>query len=106
MRKVLDAVVKKLHKITSDYLYRRKIEELRKEAGLMTPGNDGFLKFVSQSRDWAFSYIEDAQKAIENFQTVATPILYNKSNLLDMKELILAYEELLKMLPENSEEQS
>jgi len=83
-----------------------KIEELRKEAGLMTPGNDGFLKFVSQSRDWAFSYIEDAQKAIENFQTVATPILYNKSNLLDMKELILAYEELLKMLPENSEEQS
>jgi hypothetical protein len=83
-----------------------KIEELGKEAGLVTPGNDGFLKFVSQSRDWAFSYIEDAQKAIENFQAVATPILYDKSNLLDMKELILAYEELLKMLPENSEEQS
>lgn len=25
---------------------------------------EGFLKFVSQSRDWAFQYIEDVQKSI------------------------------------------
>lgn len=37
MRKVLDAVVKKLHKITSDYLYRRKIEELKKRDPFIYP---------------------------------------------------------------------
>lgn len=26
--------------------------------------SDGFLRFVSESRDWAFEYIEDVQKAI------------------------------------------
>jgi len=83
-----------------------KIEELNKEASVGTQGNDGFLKFVSQSRDWAFGYIEEAQKAIEDFQLVATPIIYNSSNPSEMKELILAYEKLLKMLPENSEDQS
>jgi hypothetical protein len=83
-----------------------KIEEIGKEVTLGTQGNDGFLKFVSQSRDWAFSYIEEAQKAIEGFQSVATPIIYNNSNSLEMKELIVAYEKLLKMLPENSEDQS
>lgn len=25
---------------------------------------EGFVKFISESRDWAFNYIEDAQKAI------------------------------------------
>ena len=28
--------------------------------------SEGFLKFISQSRDWAFAYIEDVQKAIEH----------------------------------------
>jgi len=83
-----------------------KIEELNKDTGLGSQGNDGFLKFVSQSRDWAFGYIEEAQKAIEDFQAVATPILYQKSELLETKELIVAYEKLLKMLPENSDEES
>jgi len=83
-----------------------KVEELKKESGIGSQGNDGFLKFVSQSRDWAFGYIEEAQKAIDDFQTVATPVLYNNSNLAGMKELIVAYEKLLKMLPENSDEES
>lgn len=28
---------------------------------------DGFLKFVSDSRDWAFSYIEDVQEKLAKF---------------------------------------
>ena len=30
--------------------------------------SDGFVKFLSQSRDWAFEYIEDAQGSIRNYQ--------------------------------------
>jgi hypothetical protein len=83
-----------------------KIDELQKEAKLSTQGSDGFLKFVSQSRDWAFGYIEEAQRAIKDFQLVATPVLYKKSGDPELKEVISAYEKLLKMLPEESEEQS
>jgi hypothetical protein len=37
--------------------------------------SDGFLKFISESRDWAFTYIEDVQKALEEFDSKITPIL-------------------------------
>jgi hypothetical protein len=83
-----------------------KIEELNKEGGLSSSGNDGFLKFVSQSRDWAFEYIEETQKAIEEFQEVATPIIYGNPKLEKEKEFISAYEKLLNRLPEQSSEQS
>jgi hypothetical protein len=55
-----------------------KIEELQKEASLSTQGNDGFLKFVSQSRDWAFGYIEEAQTAIKDFQVGSHSSLIQK----------------------------
>lgn len=29
--------------------------------------SEGFLKFISESRDWAFRYIEDTQSAIKSF---------------------------------------
>jgi hypothetical protein len=83
-----------------------KLEELMGQNDISGQSNDGFLKFVSQSRDWAFGYIEEAQKAIEEFQLVATPILYNNSEESGIKDLIVAYEKLLEMLPENSGEES
>lgn len=30
---------------------------------------DGFVKFLSESRDWAFKYIEDVQKSIQDVKT-------------------------------------
>lgn len=29
--------------------------------------DDGFLRFLSESRDWAFKYIEDVQEAIKDY---------------------------------------
>jgi hypothetical protein len=37
--------------------------------------NEGFLRFISQSRDWAFQYIEEAQTAINNFVSNVEPII-------------------------------
>jgi hypothetical protein len=30
--------------------------------------DDGFLRFISESRDWAFKYIEDVQQAIKEYK--------------------------------------
>lgn len=68
---------------------------------------EGFLKFISQSRDWAFQYIERVQVAIKNFQDVfhpvATKYYQDKSKAIDQKEfgkLFEAYKKLIEELPD------
>ena len=53
---------------------------------------DGFIKFMSESRDQAFKYIEDAQSAIE--------ALANTKK--GTKEFTAAYKNLIKLLPEKN----
>lgn len=69
---------------------------------------EGFLKFVSESRDWAFKYIEDVQAALEKFKdTVDSDIkylsTYGKIVQHPLQESIdkitQAYFELQKFLP-------
>ncbi len=70
---------------------------------------DGFIKFISESRDLAFSYIEEAQKGISQFVKNAGPeIEYFKEfgpisegqPLHDsMVKISKEYEELKKLLP-------
>lgn len=68
---------------------------------------EGFLKFVSQSRDWAFQYIERVQITIKNFQDVAHPIAVqyyeNKDQPVNQEELgklLEAYKKLVEELPD------
>ena len=62
---------------------------------------EGFLKFVTQSRDWAFEYIEDAQQKLIAFGATLEPLLYEdflgKEDILIITE---AYTELKLILPE------
>jgi len=68
---------------------------------------EGFIKFISQSRDLAFNYIEDVQKALTEFDIRVRPLLLymSASNNLDsemnknIKNILIAYDELKKMLP-------
>lgn len=52
---------------------------------------DGFIKFLSESRDWAFEYIEDVQGAIGR--------LVLAMNSADEDAIAAAYAELIKHLP-------
>jgi predicted RNA-binding protein with PUA domain len=56
---------------------------------------EGFVKFLSESRDWAFKYIEDVQKAILELG------VYEKNIVIDKKapEAKRAYDNLKKFLP-------
>lgn len=71
--------------------------------------SDGFLKFISESRDWAFQYIEEVQAALKAFDSAITPKLeyalkygsmesnsVNKQLLLEINE---EYLKLKQMLP-------
>lgn len=55
--------------------------------------SEGFLKFVSDSRDWAFEYIEDVQQAL-----IAYDIALSTDNATLMNE---AYNKLMSFLPED-----
>jgi effector-binding domain-containing protein len=70
---------------------------------------DDFLKFVSDSREWAFSYIESIQGGLKTFcQEVDDTIAhYDKVGKLitsphsaSMDKISLAYKDLAKFLPE------
>jgi hypothetical protein len=73
--------------------------------------NEDFLKFVSDSRDWAYQYIEEVQKGLDNFITDIEPEIsyFDEYGVVgsayphyhSMKKISGAYKELKKLLPED-----
>jgi len=106
------AVTKALQAELDKLALYAKIEELNKEAGVGTQGNDGFLKFLSESRSAAFQYIEEVQAAISEFDNRLGPvvkhyketgkILHTKPSEL-VKELSSAYDKLMASMPKENE---
>lgn len=71
-----------------------RLEQLELEAS--KEANDGFIKFLSQSREAAFKYIEDVQTSIQNYVDVV--------DIGTDEEIKLARIELFSHLPESSED--
>lgn len=66
---------------------------------------DGFLKFISQSRDWAFVYIEDAQAKIAKFNQDLDAIIELGGNKKEtVKKILEAYEPIRSLLPDEQGE--
>ena len=71
---------------------------------------ENFIKFLSDSRDWAFEYIEDVQKQLENFIRDIEPEImhFDEYGVVgdayphyhSMKKISAAYKDLKKLLPE------
>lgn len=70
--------------------------------------NDGFLKFVSESREAAFKYIEEVQSAINEFDNKVGPVVkhYKETGkVLErrpsqlVRELTEAYDKLMASMP-------
>ena len=87
-------------------------EEMEKRNSADIENTDGFLKFISQSRDWAFDYIEQVQAALLEFKNKVEPqILYAKTygttvgestHSIIVDKISDAYDDLVKVMPENS----
>ena len=70
--------------------------------------SDGFLKFVSDSRDWAYAYIESVQEEINNFITIVGPdIEYLESYKPPIiseeatDRLVVGYKKIKALMPED-----
>jgi hypothetical protein len=74
------------------------------------PVKEDFLKFVSDSREWAFEYIEEFQKELNVFIKEVEPLInyFDKYGSVGpespdkeaLNKISLAYKELIKLLPE------
>ena len=110
-RKLLAIIVQL--EIDKNILYEKLAEAMvLKDSKAEVEQTEGFLNFVSESRDWAFKYIEDVQAALEKFKNKVGPELeyINKygqligiSQLPGFKKISEAYEELLKVMPDDSD---
>ena len=92
----------------------QKIEELQKELSTKELSEtDGFVKFISQSRDWAFQYIEEVQTSLSEFDKTVDPLLKwamrfgilngETAHTKILSEISEAYDKLKSVLPENTE---
>ena len=71
--------------------------------------NEAFLKFVSDSRDWAYQYIDDVQASLNKFITDIEPeiVYFDEYGVVgsayphyySMKKISEAYKELKSLLP-------
>lgn len=72
--------------------------------------NEDFLKFVSDSRDWAYEYIDNAQKAIKEFIDEAGPSIeyWNEYGSVmptplddSMRKISNGYKKIKMLIPED-----
>jgi len=85
-------------------------DQFENDPGLIE-NTEGFLRFISESRDWAFKYIENVQFVLNKFiKDIEPEINYFKEygdlgsmapNYYSMKKITGEYEELKKLLPED-----
>lgn len=116
---VLNQLIKLKREVTKlmfDNFALEKVIELSRQDSEMSDQEvhkENFLKFLSESRDWAFAYIEDVQSGIDKFVSDIEPeINYFKEygdvtsmspNYYSMKKITEAYEELKNLLPKDEE---
>ena len=92
--------------IISDQLSKMNGVEVKKDSS-----SEAFLKFVSDSRDWAYQYIDDVQASLNKFISDIEPEIayFDEYGLVgdayphyhSIKKISGAYKELKKLLPED-----
>jgi hypothetical protein len=71
-----------------------RIEQLESARDSDTVENtEGFLRFISESRDWAFTYIEDVQQALTAYDVALSTD--------DAKIINEAYKKLISFVPDD-----
>lgn len=93
------------------------LEQGVKQALEKTPpaieNSEGFLRFVSESRDWAFEYIEEVQSGLKSFVTEVGPLIDYFDNYGDagpmgpntdaLKKISTEFKTLKELLPKEEQ---
>ena len=77
----------------------RLAKEINQKESVKVEQTEGFLNFVSQSRDYAFEYIENVQDKIKDVFSFVD----NKTQKKTVKQILEVVESLREMLPEERE---
>jgi hypothetical protein len=91
--------------------YIKTVKNLKEDKTDQQIHQENFLKFISDSRDWAFEYIEKVQDGLSEFiDSVDSDIKYfdkygevlsvNRPDYDAMKRISIAYKNLSSLLPE------
>ena len=79
-------------------MYDKLFEELN---SVKVEKDDGFVKFLSESRDWAFQYIESTQVVVEIYNSEVQAILESDDKPAQkLSKIKAAHKDLLAILPE------
>lgn len=94
-------------RISNNIIIDKAKQEIENEKKI--EDSEGFLKFISDSRDWAFSYIEEVQNTLAKFDKNAGKHIdyFNRFSSLSegqplhdmLVEISKEYEDLKKLLP-------
>ena len=97
--------------IDKSELLKKLEESLVIKADAKVTENEGFLNFISQSRDWAYEYIENVQENIANFVNDIEPEIsyFDEYGLVgdayphyhSMKKISESYKKLKSALPDD-----
>jgi hypothetical protein len=90
-------------------IMEERLSEIKELESKKDPSSEAFLKFVSDSRDWAYQYIDEVQSSLDKFITDVEPeILYfdtygdlmsAEPNYNSMKKISASVKELKRLLP-------
>jgi hypothetical protein len=97
------------HQSLQDFIAKNNVE-FKNDSDIH---KENFIKFLSDSRDWAYQYIEDVQSGLKKFADNVQPeidyfkqygdLTSMKPNYNSLKKITEAYEELLTLLPKEEE---
>lgn len=99
------------HESLQDFISKNNVE-FKNDSDIH---KENFIKFLSDSRDWAFTYIEDVQKALDKFITDVEPeIIYfekygsilseQRPDYISLKKISESFKELKSVMPVESVE--
>ena len=111
-RKLQEAITDKLQaNVNANIVRSEYTKALQEIENMKLEKSDDFVKFLSNSRDWAFEYIEDAQEKISEFDKQIQKIAeWNRTygsvvgdipHSSKIEEINLAYDKIRSLLPEN-----
>jgi alpha-L-fucosidase len=88
-----------------------KLSEIKNDNTKPDQSSEAFLKFVSDSRDWAYKYIDEVQEGLNKFITDIEPemVYFDEYGIIgsayphyfSMKKISSSYKELKTLLPED-----
>lgn len=90
----LDLIREIVQANTNIDLLSSRLAEVSDKASLMSGSQEDFVKFLSESRDTAFTYIDDVQLAIKD--------LKNATDAGNTEEISDAFNKLISFLPDDN----